>query len=265
MHSSHDVIETALSDVERARIRVKRVASKQVRTVDEIDYLKSVAYAWFKSHRPSLEGSVAGTALEGVDTVFRRVIEATAKYSARSTYLVELKQAKDALVALRTTTLVSSSQKLPHTESAPGFSSLASDVVMQKILARRWKECQTCLKAGAPLAATVMMGGLLEALFVAKANQMADKRPLFHAKTTPIDSKTKKPLQLSEWTLRPYIEVGAELGWISKSGQDVAGVLRDYRNYVHPEKERAHGITLNDHDSAMFWELTKNLTKQLLS
>ncbi len=150
-------------------------------------------------------------------------------------------------------------------EVAPDFGRLASDPAMKAILERRWNECQRCLRARAPLAATVMMGGLLETLFVARANLMTNKAPLFRAKATPIDSKTKKPLALPEWTLRPYIDVGAELGWISRSGKDIAGVLRDYRNYVHPEKERSHGVRLNDHDSNMFWELTKSLTQQLLS
>lgn len=265
MTSTHDVIETAISDAERARTRVKRGNSKQVRAADEVDYLKSVAYAWFNSHRQSLEGTVAGTALEAVDNAFRVIMDATAKSSIRSTYVSAFGKAKSALVTLRTATLVGPTKNSSYTEQIPSFSSLASDTVMQKILERRWKECQACLCGGAHLAATVMMGGLLEALFVAKANQMTDKGPLFRAKTTPIDPKTKKPLSLGEWTLRPYIDVGAELKWISKSGKDVAAVLRDYRNYIHPEKERAHGITLNGHDSAMFWEVTKSLTKQLLS
>jgi hypothetical protein len=70
---------------------------------------------------------------------------------------------------------------------------------------------------------------------------------------------------LSEWTLRHYIDVGHELGWISRSGKDVAAVLRDYRNYVHPEKQRSHGVTLNAYDSSMFWEVTKSLAQQLLT
>jgi hypothetical protein len=69
---------------------------------------------------------------------------------------------------------------------------------------------------------------------------------------------------LQEWMLQPYIDVSQELGWITKSGKDVAAVLRDYRNYVHPEKERRHGIVLAEHDSRMFWEVTKLLANQLL-
>lgn len=130
---------------------------------------------------------------------------------------------------------------------------------------QRPADIKSFVDASAPLAATVMMGGLLEALFVARANLMANKTPLFRAKATPIDSKTKKPLALPEWTLRPYIDVAAELGWISRSGKDVAAVLRDYRNYIHPEKERAHAVSLSDHDSGMFWEVTKSLARQLLA
>ena len=109
------------------------------------------------------------------------------------------------------------------------------------------------------------MGGLLEALFVARANLLTNKAALFKAKSTPMDFKTKKPLALTEWTLRPYIDVAAELGWITSSGKDVAAILRDYRNYIHPEKERAHGVNLNEHDSSMFWDVTKSLARQLLA
>jgi hypothetical protein len=109
-----------------------------------------------------------------------------------------------------------------------------------------------------------MMGALLEALFVARANKMPDKSKLFGAKSTPMDAKTKKAIPLQEWTLQPYIDVSFELGWITKSGKDVAAVLRDYRNYVHPEKERRHNMVLSEHDSLMFWEITKMLATQLL-
>jgi len=135
---------------------------------------------------------------------------------------------------------------------------------MQDILARRWVECAKCLAADAYLAATVMMGGMLEALFVARANRLVDKSPLFKSKSTPIDPKTKKPLDLRQWTLAPYIDVAHEVGWITKSAKDVAVVLRDYRNYVHPEKERSHGIVLVSEDAQMFWELTKTFARQLL-
>lgn len=136
---------------------------------------------------------------------------------------------------------------------------------MQAILTRRWVECGQCLVAEAPLAATIMMGGLLEALFVSRANKLNNKAVLFASAAAPTDAKTKKPLELRQWTLAPYIDVGYELNWISRSAKDIAVVLRDYRNYVHPEKERSHGVVLSLDDAKMLWEVTKGLSKELLS
>jgi len=260
-----DVIELALTDVDRARKKVARGHSRQITQTDDIDYFKSVGYSWFRTHRPALVNHLAISAVGLVDTPLQRVLDATSKASARTTYLAALIDAKDALTSLRSIALTSQVPAAVGYDSAPDFSPLASDPIMRSILLRRWEECQRCIRADAHLAATVMMGGFLEALFIARSNQLVDKGPLFRAKATPKDFKTKNPLQLSEWTLRPYIEVGQELGWISRSGKEVAEVLRDYRNYIHPEKERSHGVTLNVHDSNMFWQLTKSLASQLLA
>jgi len=178
--------------------------------------------------------------------------------------MAALNHAKGALIDVRSGLLTKPPAPAVTLAAAPDFSPLAADPLMRDILVARWEECQVCLHAGAHLAATVMMGGFLEALFVARANQLNDKGPLFRAKATPVSQSTKKPLPLSDWTLRHYIEVGQELGWISSSGRQVAEVLRDYRNYIHPEKQRSHGVTLNVHDSSMFWEVTKSLAQQLL-
>jgi hypothetical protein len=117
----------------------------------------------------------------------------------------------------------------------------------------------------APLAAVVMMGGLAEALLLAKVHREPDpKTRVFSAKATPIDSKTGKALNLKEWTLRDYIEVAHELKWITVSTRDVGVVVRDYRNYIHPFKELTHGVELADGDAKLFWEISKEITRQLL-
>lgn len=265
MNDLLDVVELVMSEVDSARKKIAKGASRQITKAATVDYLKSVAYSWFRSHRPALVPRLPSTAISLVDAQYQRILDATAKASARTTYVAAIKDAKDAITSLRATALTAPAPSELNSVRAPDFSALASDAVMREILGRRWEECQRCMRADAHLAATVMMGGFLEALFIARANQLSDKAPLFRAKATPIDNKTKKPLQLSAWTLRPYIEVGQELGWISRSGKDVAAVLRDYRNYVHPEKERSHGVTLNVHDSSMFWQLTMSLTSQLLA
>jgi hypothetical protein len=261
-----EAVDEALTEVEKARKRVAKGKSKQVTKVDEVDYLKAVSYAWFNAHRKLLLGVNPQLSLGDVDSSYRKVLDSTARNAARTTYVEALRGAKEALAALRAQVLLSPLEpKSKNASAPPDFSSIAADVQMQMILVERWEECEKCLASGAYLAATVMMGGLLETLFVARANKLSDKRPLFSAKSTPIDQRTKKPLPLPEWTLRPYIDVAHEIGWITRSGKDVAAVLRDYRNYVHPEKQRSHGVKLQDHDAKMFWDVTRNLVIQLLA
>jgi hypothetical protein len=129
----------------------------------------------------------------------------------------------------------------------------------------RWHECCKCVGANAHLAAIVMMGGLLEALFVARANKLPDKRALVNAVSAPKDKSTGKTLNYQEWMLDSYIKVARELNWITESAKDVADILKEYRNFIHPEKERRHGVVLALNDSSMFWQVTKALARQLLA
>jgi hypothetical protein len=109
-----------------------------------------------------------------------------------------------------------------------------------------------------------MMGGLLEGLLLAKINQLSDKAPVFKTAAAPVDSKTGKKLQLKEWGLKNYIDVAYELLWISRTTKDVGEVMRDYRNYIHPQKELSHGIVLEPGDAKMLWEVAKSIALQLL-
>ena len=264
MGDPHAELEDLINEVERARKMLQRVRAKQIRNSEDRDFLKATALSWFRTRRPSVSTSVPTHLTEAIDTPYRSILDACERAAAKSTYLDALVSAKDALLAARTALLLAP-PKASTSDAQPDFTPLASDPTMRAILARRWDECQRCLSAGAPLAATVMMGGLLEALFVARANRMADKSKLFSSAAAPIDPKSKKALDLRQWTLAPYIDVGHDLKWISRSAKDVAAVLRDYRNYIHPEKERSHGVTLTPDDSAMFWELTKTLSRELLA
>jgi len=134
---------------------------------------------------------------------------------------------------------------------------------MQSILGQRWRECVICVNSGAPLAATVMKGGILEGLLLAKINQLPNQAPVFTAASEPKD-KAGKTLPLKDWTLKNYIDVAHELKWISTTAKDVGEVMRDYRNYIHPQKELSHGVTLVDADAQMLWEIAKSVIRQVL-
>jgi hypothetical protein len=149
--------------------------------------------------------------------------------------------------------------------SRPNFGALIGDTTMLGILLRRWKETLACQRAGADLAATVMLGGLLEALFLARINRMPTQRAVFTAAAAPKDNKTGNPWPLKEWSLKDYRDVANELGWIRQSAKDVGEVLRDYRNYIHPKKERSHGVSINEQDTAMFVTVFSSIAEQIIA
>jgi hypothetical protein len=266
MPSVHETIDAAINEVTAARRRVLKIKSNQVRGVDEVAMLRATAHTWFRTHRPVVIANAPKVDVAAVDVCFSAVLDATEKHAAKVTYLNALQDAKAALIAVRTAALVAPiAEPVANMDDlAPDFSPLAGNQQMRDILTRRWNECAKCVKADAHLAAIVMMGGLLEALFVARANKMPDKTPLISAASAPRDRTTGKTTNYQEWMLDSYIKVGFELKWITESAKDVADKLKEYRNFVHPAKELHYGVTLGLNDSSMFWQVTKALARQLL-
>ena len=64
--------------------------------------------------------------------------------------------------------------------------------------------------------------------------------------------------------MKDYLDVAKELGWIRQSAKDVGQVLRDYRNYIHPEKELSHDITVIAEDTAMFVNVFSSIAEQII-
>ncbi len=263
MSDALEHIEAALREVEKAKLAVARGRGVQVRSSDERDRLKAVAFAWFKSHRPH----VGSLNTSPVDAAYQNIMDATAREAARATYRAQLADAKAALLEMRGRAAVAAPAKAvagaAH-EAPPAFAGLAGDPTMQAILERRWLEVQQCLAASVNLAATVMMGGLLESMLLARINVAPQKGPIFTAKAAPRD-KAGKTLPLADWKLIAMVEVAHEVGWITKSAKDVGNVLREYRNYIHPHKEHAEGISISNEDARLFWEVCKAVCRQLLA
>jgi len=262
MNEADEAIYQAIKGAERTRSAAKKKASPQVRG-SERDVIRETALTWFESHRPKVQTIFSQAELQPVDEMYQRIVELSHKDAARSSYVGIFKDVGDNLVQLRSNNM----RKLAAastTDAPPDFSRLISDAAMQNILQKRWIECAACIQCGAPLAATVMVGGLLEGLLLARVNREANKRPIFTAAAAPKD-RQGQPLALKEWTLQDYIGVAHELGWITVAAKDVGVVLRDYRNYIHPQKELSHGIALTTRDAVILWEIGKSISRQLLS
>jgi hypothetical protein len=206
--------------------------------------------------------AAAGKDVAPLDAVFGSLLTAAEKSPSATKIRKQLKDLRGQLVLLQMDLVRAPPQALPARDVAPPFSSV-SNPLMQAILVRRWDECVACLSAGAPMAATVMMGGLLESLFLARINREPNQAPIFTAQAAPKD-KQGKTLPLNQWMLGSYIAVAHELGWVSQSGRDVSEVLQNYRNYIHPQKELSRQASLTLDDARMFWAVFKAIAQRLL-
>jgi hypothetical protein len=262
-------VEAAITEVTKARISIRKKTTKQVTSVDEIDLLKAVAFAWFQTHRPHLVSHGSNPDLNGPDSSYRAIMDATGRHTTRGKYSDALLRTRQSLVEVRSFIAsnlhaISSAAQTHTSDAPPNFSPLVLDPNMQAILQRRWDEVQRCLSSNANLAATVMMGGLLESLLLARINGSPDKPSVFTTPAAPRD-KTGKTLALSEWKLVKMVDVAHELTWITKSAKDVGNVLRDFRNYIHPHKEYTDGVVILEEDARMFWEVTKSISRHVLA
>jgi hypothetical protein len=262
-------IDAAIAEVESLQKNIKGPKSAQVQSEDEKQLIKATAHAWFNNHRGKIEAVLGDDNLKSLDNLYRGLIAATAKGTVRTKYVESCKAVKKQLSALQAEHVLALSKSgavaAPPmtTDTPPQFTPLISDLKMQVILQRRWQECVICVKSGAPLGATVMMGGILEGLLLARINQLPSQAPVFTAAAAPRD-KTGKTLPLKEWMLKSFIDVAHELGWITTTAKDIGEVLRDYRNYIHPQKEYSHGISLSPGDAEMLWNVAKGMIVQVL-
>jgi hypothetical protein len=261
-------IESAIGEAEQLRRTLSKGKGKQVSADDERRIARATVLTWFHTHRPLVAAVLNESLLQAVDNEYRKALAATDKASLRKKHIDCVRRVKAELSKLQSEQAVSlAAVPAPQrntTDQPPQFSPLVTDPTMQGILANRWNECVKCVAADAPLAATVMMGGLLEALLLARVNQLTDKKPLFAAKSAPKDRQSGKTSNLAQWRLKDFIAVAHDLKWISPTTRDIGNVMRDYRNYIHPQKEHSHGISISPDDAKTLWEVAKSVARQVL-
>ena len=268
MTPAQAALASASEQCDRLKKMLHKSTTRPVRSDDETQVAKATAYAWFNNCRPVVLTAVGDGQLKGLDDQYRALLAASERATLRSRYLAIVKQTKNLLsqVKVDQALALAAGNTLPQhatVDDAPDFSPLVLDAKMQAILVNRWQECVKCVTVGAALSAVVMMGGMLEGLLLARVNQLKDKSPVFKAANAPKD-KAGSPLKLKEWGLKNYLDVAHELTWISKTTKDVGEVVRDYRNYIHPQKEHSHGVSISADDARTLWEIAKSVARQVL-
>jgi len=249
-----------LADIDRLRAALASVRTQQIRSREILTHIAAVAEAWYRNYR----SATSGIDVKAIDEICNALRTASDRSPSTDGIRTRLRRLRGHVVALRTQ-LIAAPPGPPAAilpDAAPSFAAIP-DPIMQQILTKRWNECVACLGASAPLAATVMMGGMLESLFLARVNRESAKRPIFTARAAPKD-KQGKAFPLKDWGLGDYIAVAHELNWITQPGLSVSVILQDYRNYIHPQKELAKQVSLTPDDARMLWAVFKAIAARLL-
>ncbi len=261
-----EVIDRAIDEIENIKKILKKKKTIQINSQEELSLIKATAYSWIKTHHQQLS-KINGLDLNSINNYYYDLLNYSATRTNRKSYFDIINAIKSSLISLRIEVI----KKITDGEIKevgdvfrPEFAKLISDSKMIAILERRWAEIEECLNNSAPLSATVMMGGLLEAVLLAKINTFKDKRFLFKQKSTPKDKKTGKAKSLSDWMLKDFIDVSSEAKIITKISAEFSRVVRDYRNYIHPERELIHGEVIVIEDAKLFWVVINDLLMQIL-
>jgi hypothetical protein len=117
----------------------------------------------------------------------------------------------------------------------PDFLNLELEPGLAEILADRWNEAQRCLNGGAYLAATIIMGSMLEGMLLAVLQKFPKEANT--CKTAPPDPRTGKVKYFAEWALSDMINVAHEAGWLDLDVKKFSHSLREFRNLIHPYQQ----------------------------
>ncbi|MBI1759505.1 MAG: hypothetical protein HYR62_09825 [Actinobacteria bacterium] len=122
-------------------------------------------------------------------------------------------------------------------ELVADMSAIVSDQEFGAMLDRRLIEARTCWQQGAPLAAVIMLGSLLEGVLytVACARLDQDRQPRDH--------------------LQSLIDIAGREGWVAKDVVDYAHVLREHRNLVHPRRQHLDGHAPDSDSVRIAWNI----------
>lgn len=139
---------------------------------------------------------------------------------------------------------------------------LGLDESLVPLINSRLNEIQICLDNNAPLSSIFLIGSTLEGILLG----LAYRYPKIYggANSSPKE-KNGKVKRFDKWKLNDFINVSYEIEFLGKDVKEFSHYLRDFRNYIHPQKQLADKFDPNKHTAliceqvlnAVIYELPK--------
>ena len=141
------------------------------------------------------------------------------------------------------------------------ISNLPIESCLLPIIEQRIDEIDQCVKNNAPLATIFLCGSVLEGILSAIALQ---KPQSFNtADSSPKDNVTGRIKPFNKWTLKDYIDVAHELGYIDLDVKKFSHVVQDFRNYIHPYQQMTQNFSPNIETAKLCVQVIKIAINQI--
>jgi len=232
---SKNFIDIVIEEIACLNKVILKIKDRQIKNSSTLQLIKTISQAWFDKYAPSFSQRGCSDLLSELNTFYKDLSTFSYSSTSKKKYLDLCKKIKKTLLVLQRE-MIDKPANICFSSDIDNLQNLVQDSVMQKIINDRYDEIKKCVNI-APLSATVMMGGVLEAIFLARINKEENKKNIFNQKSVPIDKQTNKAKNIQEWTLSNFIDVSYEMGWVRRAAKDVGINIMEYRNLIHPEKQ----------------------------
>lgn len=135
-----------------------------------------------------------------------------------------------------------------------------ADEDMRNIILRDLCECAIAVIAGQDKMATIMCGSIMEAVLMQKLQESGISK---YDITEISLSKRAKSYPLTEMGLNELLYVADKENLLDKNSYRLGHYIRDYRNIVHPAKEKRFKDAITHNDVLTMWTVLKRLIDEL--
>ncbi len=130
--------------------------------------------------------------------------------------------------------------------------SIDSDLI--PILNSRIVEAENCLRSNSSLAVIFLCGSILEGILLGIA--LKDPQKFNQAENSPKD-KSGTVKRFNCWSLSEFIDVAYNLGFLTPDIKKFSHALREFRNYIHPFKQKESNFSPDNHTAEICLQVLK--------
>lgn len=148
---------------------------------------------------------------------------------------------------------------LAHVFRPDVFAQLPGDATLHAVLVARMEEARRCIDHEAWLSAVILSGSVLEGMALGFGTSRPER-----VNRGYLAQFNKSAPQLWKWKLHEWITVLTRLRAWSPNVDKFGHALREFRNYVHPAEQLAHGFAPDGHTARISFHVVQAAAEDLV-